>query len=438
MFILPDSTTDGLAEAQLRNLLEPLSKSPRSRGSPSAASTRRPGWPTSPPDEKWDAENMVFAGSVLRPLAISRRRCKIPARFAAQLCAQYPGKRHSVRRRERDQSIPARFCRSLDNHNGTPGHRTRSSMRRAGPWHSELCSLRGGAQRAVLPRARDQCGGRAVAWAEENSRDAIFTALRNRETYATSGTVPSCASLAVSTFPRTCASAATSRSAGTRTASRWVGVSEEAAMGSRRALPSRSKMSVGRVTPASPATRPDRQRLGGPKRPARHAKRCMTLRDITTALDDLLNMRDEGQCIPALHRVDGSGLRCRRTRILLRPGSRDPSCRWTQSTVMSGRRLQQSMGTCRAEDPKFNGRDCNSNDECSGGVCTLPDSYEEVEYRQCCGNVVPMTVQQRAWTSPIWYAPLRQCGARRAAECCGAGCAARSCTSWSLARCSSP
>jgi hypothetical protein len=51
----------------------------------------------------------------------------------------------------------------------------------------------------------------------------------------------------------------------------------------------------------------------------------------------------------------------------------DPSCRWSQYV-------------------------CNSlNIDCSG---TVPAAYAE-----CCNAAVPKTIQERAWSSPIWYRP---------------------------------
>ncbi len=84
----------------------------------------------------------------------------------------------------------------------------------------------------------------------------------------------------------------------------------------------------------------------------------------------------------------------------------NPSCRWNQYYCNArGVDCRASMGTCRTEDG-FDGSSCNSSDDCGGGICEPPLSYTEYEYQQCCNdNLVPKTIQQRAWTSPIWYKP---------------------------------
>jgi len=84
----------------------------------------------------------------------------------------------------------------------------------------------------------------------------------------------------------------------------------------------------------------------------------------------------------------------------------NPSCRWNQYYCNArGVDCTQPLGTCSSTSSGVNGRGCDRSDDCDGGVCTPPASYTEFEYRQCCGDAVPKTVQQRAWTSPIWYSP---------------------------------
>jgi hypothetical protein len=79
----------------------------------------------------------------------------------------------------------------------------------------------------------------------------------------------------------------------------------------------------------------------------------------------------------------------------------NPSCRWNQF-YCNAKNIDCSkpLGTCST------GGGCNSDADChQDEQCNPPASYTEFEYQQCCNSPVPKTVQQRAWTSPIWYTP---------------------------------
>jgi hypothetical protein len=82
------------------------------------------------------------------------------------------------------------FVGSTDDHNGTPGN-TREDT-----WPGHAGRVDDAADKRIAPpaggglgvRVGHNPGGLAVAWAEQNTRDSIFAAFRRRETYATSGT----------------------------------------------------------------------------------------------------------------------------------------------------------------------------------------------------------------------------------------------------------
>lgn len=75
------------------------------------------------------------------------------------------------------------FIGSTDTHSATPGGAEEDS-------YVGHLGQRDAGYRNVQDHFEDNPGGHAVVWAEENSRDAIFEGMRRKETYATSGTRP--------------------------------------------------------------------------------------------------------------------------------------------------------------------------------------------------------------------------------------------------------
>jgi len=76
------------------------------------------------------------------------------------------------------------FIGSTDTHNATAGNVEEVS------WTGGQGNGDSSAARQIGDDVRNNPGGLAVVWAEENSRDAIFAALARRETYATTGIRP--------------------------------------------------------------------------------------------------------------------------------------------------------------------------------------------------------------------------------------------------------
>lgn len=75
------------------------------------------------------------------------------------------------------------FVAATDTHSATPGGVEEDN-------YVGSLGRRDSGYRNVQDHFFDNPGGHAVVWAEENSRDAIFSAMRRKETYATSGTRP--------------------------------------------------------------------------------------------------------------------------------------------------------------------------------------------------------------------------------------------------------
>jgi hypothetical protein len=268
------------------------------------------------------------------------------------------------------------FIASTDTHNATPGlveegswpgHAARGDDTPEGRLTPE------GMGRPITIRLNSP-GGLAVLWAEENTRDSLFGAMRRREAYATSGT-----RVVVRFF------------GGWSLPEGLCDAPDLAAQGYALGVP------MGSDLPARPA---------GMSAPAFVVS---ALRDAMGSalqrVEIVKGWADASGTHERVFRVDGeaSGATVDPATCATRgtPGAaarcgvwRDPDFDPAAAAFWYARVLEDP--TCR-----WSRRLCNElHVDCAG----VPRGSPLVA---CCDGSLPDTVQERAWTSPIWYLPPR-------------------------------
>jgi hypothetical protein len=221
-------------------------------------------------------------------------------------------------------------------------------------------------------------GGLAVLWAEENSRDALFAAMRRREAYATSGTRPIVRFFGGRLPEDICDNPAFVEEGYTH------GVPMGGDVG-----PSLSKKSPRFAVMAT-------QDPGGNGEPSTPLQKIQIVKGWVDS---------KGQAKEIVYDVAGDLesdadvdlATCNTTGTMghasLCTVWQDPKFKPNERAFYYARILENPV--CR-----WSTRLCND----LGVDCTNPGSVP-AEYVECCGDLVDKAIQERAWTSPIFYQP---------------------------------
>jgi hypothetical protein len=243
-------------------------------------------------------------------------------------------------------------------------------------------------------------GGHAVVWAEENSRDSIFAAIRRKETYATSGTRPVLRFFGGELDENLCQSADMIEKA----------YQQGVPMG-------------GNIGPAVDGTAPRflvsaQKDSGTLQSPGTDLQRVQIIKGWVDAdgqtheqVFDIAGSTDNGAGVnPENCDRVGSGLQQSCTvwsDPQFDPGQRsfyyvrlleNPSCRW--STLQ-----------CQASGVNPFARDCSSQAAAANILARESGATGDV-FGKCCTDPAEQpfyspTIAERAWSSPIWYDPPR-------------------------------
>ena len=261
---------------------------------------------------------------------------------------------------------------STDTHLGTPGlvkERGHPGHGGAGKPGNEVFDEPGLPDGATL-----NPGGLAVVWAEENARDSIFAAMDRRETYATSGTRPSLRFFGGWDYPT---------DACDRESIASLGYAQGVPMGG--VLPARPPDSAGPAFLLAASRDPhpngsDLERIEIVKGWVEDGEQKEQV--LTAAGGPNGSSVDPATC---QQRGSGAGSLCSVWRdpdfdpaepaVYYARLRENPSCRWTQWACIDA-------GVSCAEPS------------------TIPEGFEI-----CCTGELEPTIQERAWSSPIWYRP---------------------------------
>jgi len=268
------------------------------------------------------------------------------------------------------------FIGSTDTHNGTAGDVNEEDWRTTGHLGTTDATPPFMLNRIPPGGIETNPGGLAVLWAEENSRDALFAAMRRREAYATSGTRPIVRAFA-GRFARSMCSDP-----------------EFVRTGYRRGVPM-----GGELGPTNSRRSPRFAILassdpGDPGVPGTPLERVQMVKGWI----DSAGQTHEKVFDVAGGDTDGAvdPLTCARTgtgHAQLCTLWRDPEFDPSERAFYYVRVLENP--TCR-----WSARLCND----LGVDCSDPDSVPP-EYIRCCDTLYARTIQERAWTSPHWYEP---------------------------------
>lgn len=257
---------------------------------------------------------------------------------------------------------------STDTHNGTPGAVEEADFR--GHFGAREIDATARLTGNVPAGPRNSPGGLVAVWAEENSRESIFDALRRREVYGTSGP-----RIAVRVF------------AGWDLPDDLCSAGDLVAEADARGVPMGGVLTQKTGTSGGPVIVATAQRdPGAPGAPGSRLERVQVIKgwlgddgEGAIAVVDIAGGPDGSTVDEATCAADQRGAE------VLCGVWRDPDFDPTRPAFYYVRVLEDPV--CR-----WSWRDCLS--------------LAEAERPPACADpTLPRTSQERAWTSPIWYAP---------------------------------